>query len=294
MSAGDGRPGEEPARVLRVAGREADLATASGPELARVTVGLAGGPPVAGDHVLVRRRAGDELVVTEILPRSTRLVRGVERAGSRVIAANAELLVVVVAAVDPEPHPRFVDRYLVAGELGGLACALAITKTDLPHDRDLIARIEAIYAEIGYPVAMGSARQPDFVEAIREVIAGRTAVLAGHSGVGKSTLTQRLTGVARETAAVSQKAGTGRHTTTDPRLIPLPGGGAVIDTAGVRTFHVPPLESADLDEGFPEIAALAGECRFRGCRHDGDAGCAVEGRVSPERLDSYRRLLHQR
>ena len=90
---------------------------------------------------------------------------------------------------------------------------------------------------------------------------------------------------------MSAKKGTGRHTTSDPRLIPLPGGGAVVDTAGVRTFHLPRMDRADLEAGFPEIAAAAAGCRFRGCAHDGDAGCAVAAVVSPERLDSYRRML---
>ena len=124
------------------------------------------------------------------------------------------------------------------------------------------------------------------------MIDGRIAVLAGHSGVGKSTLTTVLTGVERATGEVSRKARSGRHTTTDPRLIAIPEGGAVIDTAGVRTFFLPPLEQGDLERGFPEIAAASAGCRFRGCRHDGEDGCAVEGAVPPRRLDSYRRLMH--
>ena len=91
--------------------------------------------------------------------------------------------------------------------------------------------------------------------------------------------------------AVSGKARTGRHTTTDPRLIPLPAGGAVVDTAGVRTFHLPRMDRARLEAGFPEIARAAEGCRFRGCAHDGDAGCAVEDAVHPDRLESYRRML---
>ena len=99
--------------------------------------------------------------------------------------------------------------------------------------------------------------------------------------MGKSTLTRELTGVERAVGAVSRKAGTGRHTTSDPRLIPLPGGGAVVDMAGVRSFHLPRLSREELEAGFPEIAAASPDCRFRGCAHDGDAGCAVPGRVEP-------------
>jgi ribosome biogenesis GTPase len=192
---------------------------------------------------------------------------------------------------DPPIRPPLIDRYLVAAEHGGLDAALALTKADLPHDEAEIAEIAARYREIGYPVLCGSAKDPAFVARVRDLIDGRVAVLAGHSGVGKSTLTRGLTGVARAVGAVSGKARTGRHTTTDPRLIPMAGGGAVVDTAGVRTFHLPRMERADLEAGFPEIARAARGCRFRGCAHDGDAGCAVEGAVHPERLESYRRML---
>ena len=172
-----------------------------------------------------------------------------------------------------------------------MEAGLLLTKADVPHDEAEIAELAARYRDIGYPVLLGSAKDPAFVERVRDLIGGRVAVLAGHSGVGKSTLTRGLTGVERAVGAVSGKAGTGRHTTTDPRLIPLPGGGAVVDTAGVRTFHLPRMDRADLEAGFPEIARAAQGCRFRGCAHDGDAGCAVEGAVHPERLESYRRML---
>jgi ribosome biogenesis GTPase / thiamine phosphate phosphatase len=162
---------------------------------------------------------------------------------------------------------------------------------DRGHDDGQVARVRSLYEGIGVPTLLGVAREPAFVERVRAVIGGRVAVLVGHSGVGKSTLTRGLTGVERAVGAISAKAGTGRHTTSDPRVIPMPSGGAVVDTAGVRTFHLPRLDRARLEAGFPEIARAAGGCRFRGCAHDGDAGCAVEGAVPPERLDSYRRML---
>ncbi len=126
---------------------------------------------------------------------------------------------------------------------------------------------------------------------VRALIGGGVGALVGHSGVGKSTLVATMTGQARAVGAISRKAGTGRHTTTDPRLLDLPGGGMVADTAGVRTFNLQQLGEGDLERGFREIAAAAAGCRFRGCRHIGEDGCAVETRVAPSRLDSYRRLL---
>lgn len=286
------RGGSDRALVVRVSGPTATVCRDGALVEARIQPRLAGGPPVAGDRAELRDD-GDGVTVVGLAPRRTRLERGDGRERRpRAVAANAELLVVVAAVVDPPIRPRLVDRYLVAAAAGGLDAALVITKTDLHHDAGALAAIAGRYRDVGYAVLCGSARAPGLAEEVRALIAGRTAVLAGHSGVGKSTLTSALTGRPRATGSVSARIGKGRHTTTDPRLIPVAGGGAVVDTAGVRTFHLPRMERAVLEAGFPEIHALAPGCRFRGCAHAGDAGCAVEGRVHPERLDSYRRLLH--
>ncbi len=276
--------------MARVAGPSATLLVDGATREARIAPRLPGGPPVAGDRVTLRR-ADDDLVITGILPRRTRLERGDRREGARVVVANADLLIVVAAAAEPPLRPRLIDRYLVAAWAGGLEAAILVTKVDKPHDEAELARVIALYRDIGYPVLAGSAKDPAFAARVVELIGGRVAALAGHSGVGKSTLTRTLTGVERAVGSVSRKSAKGRHTTSDPRLIPLPDGGAVVDTAGVRTFLLPPLEPDELAAGFPEIAAAAVDCRFPDCRHSGEPGCAVEERVSPERLDSYRRLL---
>ena len=286
-AAADGRP-----VVLRVSGPTASVWVDGEEVEARIATRLPGGPPVAGDRVELRG-SGEQPMVVAIAPRRTLLVRGQGGDRSpRPLAANADLLIVASAATQPPLRPTLIDRYLVVGELGSLAPALLVTKTDLPHDEDELRAALEPYRTVGYPVIAGSARDPALAERVRELIGGRTAILAGPSGVGKSTLTRALTGVERAVGAVSAKAGTGRHTTSDPRLIFLPGGGAVVNTAGVRTFHLPSLTREQLEAGFPEIAAAGRDCRFRGCAHDGDAGCAVPGRVSGERLDSYRRMLH--
>jgi len=282
----------DPPVVLRVSGPTASVWADGGEVEARIVPRLPGGPPVAGDRVDLRDDEGQPALVG-IAPRRTLLVRGQgpER-DPRPLAANADLLIVASSAVRPQLRPALIDRYLVVGELGSLAPALLVTKTDLPHDEDELGAVLGRYAAIGYPAIAGCGHDSAFVARVRELIGDRTAILAGPSGVGKSTLTRALTGVERAVGAISRKAGTGRHTTTDPRLIPVPGGGAVVDTAGVRTFHLPRLSREDLEAGFPEIAAAASDCRFRGCAHDGDAGCAAPGRVSDERLASYRRMLH--
>ena len=289
MTAADRAPGD--AVVVRVSGPTATITTRDGEQEARLVPRVPGGPAVAGDRVRLRADT-DPPVVVEVLPRTTVLERGDggdKRA--RPIVANADMILVVAAVVEPPLRDRLIDRYLVAAALGGLEAALVITKTDLPHDPAVLAEVLAPYRELGYPVVEGNARTPELVAAVRDLIDGRVAILAGHSGVGKSTITGALTGVDRAVGAVSAKVGTGRHTTSDPRLIPLPGGGGVVDTAGVRTFHLPRLDRARLEAGFPEIARAAEGCRFRGCAHDGDAGCAVVGAVPERRLESYRRML---
>ena len=293
MSTSDAAGGGHDGVVLRVSGPTAAVWVDGEEREARLVPQLPGGPPVAGDRVELRVHEGDEPAVVAIRPRTTLLQRGdgTDRR-PRTLLANADLLLVVASATNPPLHPRLIDRYLVAGELGGLPSAIIVTKADLPHDEAELAEVLDRYRGVGYPTLLGSAKSPGLLEETRALIDGRVAALVGHSGVGKSTLTSGLTGVPRATAAVSAKKGTGRHTTTDPRLIPLPGGGGVVDTAGVRTFHLPRMDRADLEAGFPEIAAAAAGCRFRGCAHDGDAGCAVPGAVSEERLDSYRRMLH--
>lgn len=280
------------ATVIRVAGPTVTVRLDGAEHEAVRPPRLPGGPVVAGDDVLVRER-GDAVVVEGVRPRRTLLSRGefTARNRARPLVANADLLLVVAAAADPPLRPRFIDRYLVAGEVGGLEGAVVITKTDIPHDRELLERARRIYTSVGYPVLVGSSLDPGLQREVRNLIGDRVGALAGHSGVGKSSLTRAITGVERAVGEVSERAGTGRHTTTDPRLIPIPGGGAIVDTAGVRTFYLPPMGPGELAQGFPEIAEAARDCRFRGCRHAGEAGCAVPGRVSPERLDSYRRLL---
>ena len=203
----------------------------------------------------------------------------------------AEFVRVVAAVADPPLVPRLIDRYAVAAVAGGLDLAVVLTKHDLPHDVDEVATVTARQRAAGHTVLIGSALDPALVGEVRDLIDGRIAVLAGHSGVGKSTLTSALTGVQRATGEVSDRLRSGRHTTTDPRLIPLPAGGAVVDTAGVRAFWLPPMDHAQIAAGFPDIADAASRCRFPDCRHMGDAGCAVVDEVDPERLASYRALV---
>lgn len=287
--------GRDEGLVLRVAGRVATVRVAGGDREAWLASPLPGGPAVAGDRVEVEYSGGRaDLSARRVLERRTVLLRGDGNARRpRAMVANADVLLIAAAVVDPPLRPRLLDRYLVAAELGGMDAALVVTKLDLPHDPTVLEAALDAYRAIGYPVVAGDARTGDVAEAVRDLIGGRVGALVGHSGVGKSTLVARMTGTDRAVGEISRKAGTGRHTTTDPRLLDLPGGGMVADTAGVRTFQLPRLDAADLEHGFREIAAAALDCRFTGCRHVGEAGCAVVDRVSAQRLESYRKLLEE-
>ncbi len=292
MTPADTTASDTEAVVVRVAGPSVTVLDDGREREVRLTPRVPGGPAVAGDRVRLRHDSQETATIVGVEPRRTVLERGDGPEGRpRPIVANADLVVIVAAVVEPPLHPRLIDRYLVAATIGGLDASIVITKTDLPHDPAELGRMLAPYRALGHDVLIGVATQPELIDAIRGMIDGRLAILAGHSGVGKSTITAALTGVERAVGAVSAKVRTGRHTTSDPRLIPLPTGGAVVDTAGVRTFHLPKMDRAALESGFPEIARAAEGCRFRGCAHSGDAGCAVVGVVAPERLDSYRRML---
>lgn len=278
-------------QVLRVAGPTATVR--SGPDTveARIDPRLPGRPLVVGDHVQLRV-AGDERVITAIDPRRTLLERaqGLDGPG-RPVVANADLMVIVEALANPDPRPALIDRYLVAGWVGGLEPLIVLTKVDLVPAPPAAALAD-LYRGLGFTVLVGHAKAPEFVEQVRARIGGRVAALVGQSGVGKSTLTRGLTGVDRAVGAVSTQVG-GRHTTSDPRLIPMPDGGAVVDTAGVRSLFLPAMDPRDVGDAYPEVRAHRDDCRFRDCRHLDDAGCAVAPTFAPTRAESYRMLIAQ-
>ena len=227
-------------------------------------------------------------------PRRGTLVRAGFRGRLQVVGANVDLLVIVAATADPPLRANLIDRYLVAAWAGGIEAALALTKVDLPHDVAEVERVRDLLGRLGHPVIEVSVPEGRGIEQVRELIGSRRAVLAGHSGVGKTTLSNALTGRVDATGAVNEIIGRGRQTTTVARLIDLPGGGQLIDTAGIRSFGIAGVTPDRLQEAFPEIAALAGECRWQPClHHEDEDGCAVDvsPAIDPERLGSYRRIL---
>jgi ribosome biogenesis GTPase / thiamine phosphate phosphatase len=250
--------------------------------------------PVVGDRVEVRELPDRSVRVEAVLPRRGVLRRGAFRNEEKIVAANVDLLVIVAAVADPPLRTGLIDRYLVAAWRGGIAAMIGLTKTDLPYDEAAIARASEIYRALGHRIVALSLRTGVGIDELRSALAGRVSVLAGHSGVGKTSLTNALTGRSDATGALNPVSDRGRHTTTGARYMDLPGGGALIDTAGIRSFGIAGVAAADLEQAFPEIAAASPDCEWEGCLHrEGEDGCAVPGApgVAPERLASYRKLL---
>ena len=270
----------------------------AGGRLWRCRVPRRQGPVVCGDRVAWLPEHGDQGRVVEVKPRRSALVR--PGAGGRLkpLAANIDRLLVVVAPAPP-PERGLLDRYLVAAELLDLPAAIVCNKSDL---LDAAARADmaaglAVYGHLGYPVVWASTRTEDGLAALRALLQEDTAIFVGQSGVGKSSLVKALVPEAElRTGALSAASGLGRHTTTAARLYHLPGGGAIIDSPGVRDFHLWPVEPAELARGFREFHPFLGRCRFRDCRHLEEPHCAVRAAAEAGAIDSgryagYRRLL---
>ncbi len=257
---------------------------------------------VVGDRVrVVGDTSGEDgslARIVEVLARTSTLRRTADDDDpvERVLVANAEQLVVVTALADPEPRTGLIDRALVAAYDEGMVPLLCLTKADLAGPEELVATYRAL------GVAWVVTQREGDLEPLRERLAGRTSVLLGHSGVGKSTLVNALVPDAhREVGGVNLVTGRGRHTSTSALMLPLPGpeGGWIVDTPGIRSFGLAHVSPEDLIGAFPDLAAATGPCP-RGCTHgEGEPECGLddalaEGELDPERVTSFRRLLTAR
>ncbi|QXQ15959.1 ribosome small subunit-dependent GTPase A [Skermania piniformis] len=250
-------------------------------------------PIVVGDQVdLVGDLSGrrDTLArIVRVQPRGTVLRRTADDtdAYERVVVANAEQLLIVVALADPPPRAGFVERTMAAAYAGGLQPVLCLTKSDLA-DPDQFA---ALFAELDLPVVLGGQSAP--LEPVLELVRGRLSALLGHSGVGKSTLVNRLVPDADRAVGTVSGVGKGRHTSTQSVALPLVAGGWVIDTPGVRSFGLAHITPDDVIAAFADLSTAIEDCP-RGCTHLGppaDPECALDTLDNTRRVAAVRRLL---
>ncbi|MHC5212162.1 MAG: ribosome small subunit-dependent GTPase A [Planctomycetota bacterium] len=253
-------------------------------------------PVAVGDHVVLTL-SGEEGVIESVAERTNRLARsqpgGGKRGGVQVIAANIDRLIVVAALDDPPFRPGLVDRFLVAAEAQEIHPVLVLNKVDLPGDRGVVQP----YRDFDYDVLEASAVTGEGIGTLRDLMSQGINLLVGHSGVGKTSLLNAVSpGLKLSTGEVADYHGRGKHTTTRVVLVPLAGGGWVVDSPGIREFAVQGVGPAELARLYPGFAELPTQCRFGDCRHKQEPGCAVrkaveDGTLPAERHERYLRLL---
>ena len=259
-------------------------------------------PVAIGDQVRLTDAGHGSGVISEILPRSSKLTR--RAAGKKpleqVIVANADQAVVVMSAAQPAPQWNLLDRYLASVEVSELAALICLTKLDLVRGTDgepEIAARAGEYAALGYTVLLTSAGSGEGIDALREQLAGRLSVLIGKSGVGKTTLLNALQpGLGQRVGVVNAQINKGRHTTTHLEMFPLDSGGYIVDTPGMKQFGLWAIEPEDVALLYREIAPQVGRCKFKlDCTHRHEPGCEVRaavtrGEISQRRYESYLHL----
>ncbi|MFC0269335.1 small ribosomal subunit biogenesis GTPase RsgA [Kushneria aurantia] len=289
---------EEPGRVVAHFGRHLEVEDSHGQRY-RCHLRANLEPLVTGDHVSWRRGSDGSGVVEARLPRRSTLARPDARGRLRDVAANIDRILIVLA-VEPEPHPFLIDRYLVAAEATGITPALVLNKLDLLGDDHPLHALAHRYRTLGYAVIGATTRREEGLTALAEVLLDVTAVFVGQSGVGKSSLIDALLPDAElRIGELSLDSRKGRHTTTTARLYHFrEGKGALIDSPGIRDFGLGHLDEREIEAGFVEFRPYLGHCRFRDCHHRREPGCAIlaaveNGDIAAERLESFRHIVDE-
>ena len=257
-------------------------------------------PVVVGDEVRCEEDENGDHVIVDIVPRRNYVIRRASNLSkeSHIIAANIDRALLMVTLRQPETPPEFVDRFLVTCEAYKIPVVILLSKIDL-QDAAAVAAFRAVYEGAGYEVLEVSATDGTGVERVRELLAGCRTLVSGNSGVGKSTLIRTIDPTLDiRTGEISESHHKGRHTTTFSTMYPLAGGGAVIDTPGIKGFGLIDIDDAELWHYFPEMMRTAPGCRFYNCTHTHEPGCAVieavrRGDISPARYESYLKILDE-
>lgn len=241
----------------------------------------------AGDRVWFRPEGEDEGIIERVEPRSGVLSRD-SRGRQHVLVTNVDQLLIIASAAEPRLKPNLIDRFLITAEKSGIPPVICINKIDLIEPADLMPLV-GVYSQLGYDVHLISVKTGEGVDRVRRLLADRQSVVAGQSGVGKSSLLNALDeGLALRVSKVSSDSQKGRHTTTTATLIPLSFGGYVVDTPGIRQFQLWDVIAEEVAGYFRELRPYVSRCRFPDCTHTHETDCAVKDAVADGRIDARR------